>query len=377
MTVRVPVLDLKAQFREIEGEIRAAMDRVLHSQQFILGPEVDAFERETAAYLGARHAVGVASGSDALALALMALGIGAGDCVLTTPMSYIATAESIWRVGARPVFVDVDPSDLNITPQAVEAYLETHRDPRLKAVIPVHLFGRPCDIEGIARVARDHGLAVIEDAAQAIGALFQGRKVGTFGEIGCFSFFPSKNLGGYGDGGLLVTERDDIAALLRSLRVHGSGSRRYVHDRMGMNSRLDALQAAILRVKLPYLDGWTARRREHARAYARAFEGSRVQAPPFDGKGRFDIFHVYVVRVPAREGLIAHLQSLGIQTTVHYPTPLHLQPCFSELGYRPGDLPEVERACTQVLSIPLYPELEGEVREEIAREIVRYTTEHA
>lgn len=363
--MRIPLVDLRPQYRALETEIRDALTRVLERQQFILGEEVAAFEREAASYLGARHAVGVASGSDALVLALLALGIGPGDGVATSPMTYIATAEAIARVGARPIFVDVDPADLNLSPAALETRM---RRGDVKAVIPVHLYGRPCDIEAITAIAARHGAAVVEDACQAFGASLAGRKVGTFGELACFSFFPSKNLGAYGDGGLVVTSRDDLAEAVRVLRAHGSRNR-YVHERLGLNSRLDALQAAVLRSKLPHLDAWNAARREHALAYERAFAGSPVRVPPFDGGGRFDIFHLYVIRVPHRDALVEHLAARGIQTIVHYPRPLHLQPCFEPLGHHPGDLPECERAAGEVLSIPLYPELPAEVREEVSAEI--------
>jgi dTDP-4-amino-4,6-dideoxygalactose transaminase len=373
MKVRIPLVDLKAQFCAIEPEVRAAIDRVLASQKFILGEEVERFEARIAAYLGVRHAVGVASGSDALVLSLLALGIGPGDAVLTSPMSYIATAEAITRVGARPIFADVG-EDFNLSISAFEAVARRARELHLRAVIPVHLFGRTCEIEAIVEVARAHGLAVVEDACQAIGAAKGGRKAGSFSDLGCFSFFPSKNLGGYGDGGLVVTDRDDLAERVRELRVHGSRSK-YRHERLGMNSRLDAIQAAVLGAKLSHLDSWNQARRERARAYNRDLEGSAVHAPPFDGDGRFDIFHLYVVRVPRREAVIRNLSMRGIQTAVHYPIPLHLQPCFEGLGGRRGDCPVAERLADEVVSLPLYPDLPEEARAEVAREVRRLAAE--
>jgi dTDP-4-amino-4,6-dideoxygalactose transaminase len=367
MKVRIPLLDLKAQFRSIEPDVRAAIDRVLATQQFILGEEVERFEARIAAYLGVRHAVGVASGSDALVLALMALGIGPGEAVLTSPMSYVATAEAITRVGARPLFADIG-EDFNLSVPAVEAVARRARELRLRAVIPVHLFGRTCEIEAIVEVARAHGLAVVEDACQAIGATKGRRKAGAFSDLGCFSFFPSKNLGGYGDGGLVVTDRDDLAERIRELRVHGSRSK-YRHERLGMNSRLDALQAAVLGAKLGHLDSWNQARRARAQAYNRDLAGSAVHSPPFDGDGRFDIFHLYVVRVPRREAMIRNLSMRGIQTAVHYPLPLHLQPCFEGLGGRRGDYPVAERVAEEVLSLPVSPDLPEEARAEVASEV--------
>jgi dTDP-4-amino-4,6-dideoxygalactose transaminase len=365
---RIPILDLRAQFATIASEVRAAVDRVLSSQQFILGEEVERFEAEAAAYLGARHAVGVASGSDALALALFALGIGPGDAVATTPLTYVATAEAVVRVGARPVFVDIDPEDFNLSPAALEACFQRENGSRIRAVIPVDLFGRVCEIEAICEIAHRHGAAVVEDACQAFGAAKGGHKAGTVADVGCYSFFPSKNLGGAGDGGLVVTDRDDLAGLLRMLRMHGSRTR-YLHERLGMNSRLDALQAAILRVKLPHLDTWNGERRRHAVFYREAFVGSPARCPPFDGGGRFDIFHLFVLRVPRRDSLLELLTARGIQAVAHYARPLHLQPCFASLGYKRGDFPKCERAADEMLSIPIYPELPEAARAEVVSEI--------
>jgi dTDP-4-amino-4,6-dideoxygalactose transaminase len=366
--VRIPILDLQAQFATIAPEVRAAVDRVLTSQHFILGEEVERFEGEAASYLGSRHAVGVASGSDALALALLALGIGPGDGVATPPLTYVATAEAVVRVGARPVFVDVDPDDLNLSPAALEAHFQRGGSPPIRAVIPVDLFGRVCDIEAISEIAHRYGAAVVEDACQAFGAAKGGRKAGTTADLGCYSFFPSKNLGGAGDGGLVVTDRDELAPLLRMLRMHGS-RKRYLHERLGMNSRLDALQAAVLRVKLPHLDAWNAERRRHALFYREAFAGSALRCPPMDGDGRYDIFHLFVLRVPRRDTLLELLSARGIQAVAHYACPLHLQPCFASLGHRRGDFPECERGADEMLSIPIYPELPEAARAEIVSEV--------
>ena len=364
--VRIPILDLRAQYATIATDVQAAIHRVIESQHFILGPEVEAFEREVAAYLGVRHAIGVASGTDALALSLMALGVGPGDGVITTPMTYFATAETIARVGAQPIFVDVKDEDLNLDPELVERAFKTS-PVRVRAVMPVHLYGRACDIEAILAIARKHDAFVIEDTAQALGAKKNGRHAGTFGDLGCYSFFPSKNLGAFGDGGLITAERDDLGERLKRLRVHGQKAR-YMHDELGLNSRLDAVQAAILRVKLPHLDTWNQGRRERVRAYRKAFEGAPVRCMPEDGDGREDIFHLCVVRVPAhkRDGLAPHLAKHGIQAIVHYPKALHEQPVFTHLGYKLGDFPVTEAACREVISLPLYPELSDAAVAEIA-----------
>lgn len=364
--VRIPILDLRAQYAALESDVQAAMRRVVESQHFILGPEVEAFEHDVAAYLGVRHAIGVASGTDALALALMGLGVGPGDGVITTPMTYIATAETIARVGATPIFVDVKDEDLNLDPALVERAFASAKV-RVRAVMPVHLYGRACDIESIIDVARKHDAFVIEDTAQALGATKNGRHAGTFGDLGCYSFFPSKNLGAFGDGGLITADRDELGERLKRLRMHGQKAR-YVHDELGLNSRLDALQAAILRVKLPHLDAWNEGRRSRVRAYRKAFEGAPVRCMPEDGGGRHDIFHLCVVRVPAhrRDGLVPHLAQHGIQAIVHYPKALHEQPCFAHLGYKHGDFPVTEAACKEVVSLPLYPELTDAQVQEIA-----------
>jgi dTDP-4-amino-4,6-dideoxygalactose transaminase len=350
----VPLLDLKAQYAAIRSQIREAIDRVCESQHFILGPEVAALEEEVAAFCGARFAVGVSSGTDALLAALMAVGAGPGDEVLTTPYSFFATAGVIVRVGARPVFVDIDPQTFNLDAEAVRARVT----PRTKAIMPVHLFGRCADMEPLLAVAEEYGLYVIEDAAQAIGAHDeQGRQAGTIGHIGCFSFFPSKNLGAFGDGGMVVTNSAALADTLRVLRVHG-GKPKYYHRVVGGNFRLDALQAAVLRVKLKYLPAWTAARRQNAKRYRSLFSGLGLLkwlVPPADMPGH--IYNQFVVRFPERDRLQAFLRDRGVETEVYYPRPLHLQECFRELGYQPGDFPHAEAAAGESLALPVYPEL--------------------
>ncbi|HLG13748.1 MAG TPA: DegT/DnrJ/EryC1/StrS family aminotransferase [Blastocatellia bacterium] len=356
--MRVPILDLKAQYTRIGPEIEAAVRDVLTSQQFILGPEVREFEREVAAYCQCEHAVGCASGSDALLLALMAYGIRTGDEVITTPFSFFATAGSIVRLGARPVFVDIDESTFNIDVTLIEKAISE----RTKAIIPVHLFGQCADMDSLNEIAATHSLPVIEDAAQAIGAEYAGTRAGRLGAIAAFSFYPSKNLGGAGDGGLLTTNDPALAERLQSLRAHGA-RKKYFHDYVGMNSRLDSLQAAILRVKLRYLDEWAEARRANAQRYRQFFgesgltENEKVVLPA----ERTDCYHVYnqfVIRVKDRDRLRSHLAEKGIGTEIYYPLPLHLQNCFKDLGYRRGDLPVSECAAEEVLAVPIHPELE-------------------
>jgi dTDP-4-amino-4,6-dideoxygalactose transaminase len=350
-----PFLDLRAQFATIRDDVMQAVARVMESQHFILGPEVAAFEKEVAAYIGCRHAIGCANGSDALVLALMALGVGAGDEVVSPPFTFVATAGSVARLGAKPVFADIDPVTYNIDPAKLEAQIT----PRTKAIIVVHLFGLAADMNPIMAIADERGIPVIEDAAQAIGAEYKGRKVGSRGAIGCFSFFPSKNLGGAGDGGLITTESESLADALRVMRVHGSRGK-YDYERLGFNSRLDALQAAILRVKLGHLGAWTEGRRRNAATYRRLFAerglAQRVQLP-IEPAGCKHIYNQFTIRTTRRDALRKHLQERGIPSEVYYPHALHLQPAFRALGYGPGDFPEAERACGEVLSLPIYPEL--------------------
>ncbi|MFH1007852.1 MAG: DegT/DnrJ/EryC1/StrS family aminotransferase [Candidatus Latescibacterota bacterium] len=349
--MNVPLLDLRAQYADIREEIRTAIDDVLDSQRFILGPKVAELEQQIAAYSHTKSAVGVASGSDALLLALMALDIGPGDEVITSPYTFFATASAISRLGATPVFVDIEPGTYNIEANAIEEKIT----PRTRAIVPVHLFGQMADMDPIMAVARGHGLKVVEDAAQSIGATYKGRRAGAIGDTGCFSFFPSKNLGGYGDAGMVVTDDEDWAERIRILRVHGSKPK-YHHQVVGINSRLDALQAAILLVKLKYLEGWSATRRRHAAIYDAAFSDVTVTTPHV-ASYNVSIYNQYVIRVSCRDALMAHLKSENIGCEIYYPVPLHLQACFRQLGRREGDYPISELASKQTLALPVYPEL--------------------
>jgi dTDP-4-amino-4,6-dideoxygalactose transaminase len=351
----VPLLDLKAQFAPLRGDVLAAIARVCDTQHFILGSEVEGLERELEAFLRIPHAVGVSSGTDALLAALMALGIGPGDEVVTTPFSFFATAGSIARVGARPVFVDIDRATFNIDAGAVASAITS----KTKAIMPVHLFGQCAEMAPIVELSERSGVPIVEDAAQAIGACYRGRPAGGIGAIGCFSFFPTKNLGAFGDAGLVTTTDGTIARRLRAIRQHG-GEVKYHHDVVGANFRLDALQAAILRVKLPHLDGWTAARRRNAQRYEALFATAGLRGTvglPARAAESTHIYNQFVIRVPERDRLRAHLQSSGIGTEVYYPVPLHLQPCFRELGYRTGSFPVAETAANEALALPIYGEL--------------------
>ncbi|MEI8305744.1 MAG: DegT/DnrJ/EryC1/StrS family aminotransferase [Chloroflexales bacterium] len=357
----VPLLDLKAQYATIRSEIQAAMDRVVESQHFILGPEVEALEREVAAYTQCAHGVGVSSGTDALLVALMAIDLRPGDEVITTAYSFFATAGAVARLGARPVFVDIEPQTYNIDPAQIAAAIT----PRTRAIIPVHLYGQMADMDQIMAVAVRHGLVVIEDAAQAIGAEQRGRRAGSIGHMGCFSFFPSKNLGGFGDGGMVTTNDPNLADRLALLRGHGARPK-YHHQFVGGNFRLDALQAAVLRVKLRHLDGWIVGRQRNAALYRRllAAAGDPVVAPAEWPDGRH-IYNQFVVRTRQRDPLMAHLRAHAIGHEVYYPVPLHLQECFADLGYRTGDLPESEAAARETLALPIYPELRADQIEQV------------
>ncbi len=358
--MQIPLVDLKAQYDTIQPEIDAAIRHVLESTGFILGPEVKAFERELAAFCEARHAIGVSSGTDALHLALLACGVGPGDEVITTPHTFIATAEAITMCGARPVFVDIDPRTYNLNPSQIEPHVTS----RTRAIVPVHLYGQPADMDPILDIAQRCGLCVIEDAAQAHGARYKGKRVGGLGDVACFSFYPGKNLGAYGDGGAVVTNDDEIAARVRLLRNHGRREK-YEHLELGFGNRLDALQAAILRVKLTRLEGWNARRRELAAKYTALLSTQEDIVTPFVPAWAEPVWHLYVVRVSDRPGLQARLKQLGVATGIHYPIPLHLQPACRYLEYKPGDLPHTEKAAQEVLSLPLYPELHGKTIEQI------------
>ncbi|HEX8634427.1 MAG TPA: DegT/DnrJ/EryC1/StrS family aminotransferase [Pyrinomonadaceae bacterium] len=369
--MQVPLLDLKQQHERLRDELRAGVARVLDSQQFVLGEEVRLFEEEIARYCEVRHAVGCASGSDALLLALMALDIKAGDEVITTPFSFFATASAITRTGATPVFVDIEPDTYNLDPSLVEAAVTA----RTRAIMPVHLYGQCAAMDALMEVSARHALPVIEDAAQAIGAEDAGRRAGSLGRVGCFSFYPTKNLGAAGDAGLLTTNDDALAARLRRLRVHG-GATEYLHTEIGINSRLDALQAAILRVKLPHLDAWSQARRERAETYALLLTNAHLEfelRAPFIRENVRHIFHQYVVRVPEhRDALVEHLKAHGVGVKIYYPVPLHLQECFRYLGYREGALPEAERAARETLALPIYPELRLEQQQYVVDVLGRF-----
>jgi dTDP-4-amino-4,6-dideoxygalactose transaminase len=349
----IPILDLKRQYAAIREEMDAAVLGVLAAGAYINGPNVQAFEKELAAYCGTAHAVALNSGTDALHLALRALGIGAGDEVITTPFTFVATTEAIGMVGATPVFVDIDPNTLNLDPAAIEAAIT----PRTRAVLPVHLYGLPAAMDEILNITRRHSLFVVEDCAQAIGASWNGRPAGSMGNVGCLSFFPSKNLGAYGDGGAIVTDDAELAAHVRRLRAHGAAVK-YYHDELGVNSRLDELQAAVLRVKLRYLDGWIERRREVAGRYTSRLEKlSPIGLTTTPPEARH-AYHQFTIRVAERDAIAQALSGCGIQTMVYYPVPLHLQGVHANLGLGPGSFPHAERAAQEVLSLPMFPELQ-------------------
>src|SRR5579872_4772391 len=348
----IPILDLTQQYRSIKAEIDAAVTGVLESGSFIMGPQVKAFEAEIASYLGVKHAVAMNSGTDALHLALRALGIGPGDEVITTPFTFVATTEAIGIVGATPVFVDIDPLTFNIDPALIERAITG----RTKAILPIHLYGAPAKMVEIERIAKQHGLAVVEDCAQAIGAHIGGRKLGTIGDIGCFSFFPTKNLGAYGDGGLVTTNNDAIAEKLKTLKIHG-GKRKYYHDELGINSRLDEIQAAILRVKLPHLERWIEARRSIAARYTSAFKDEPQITVPADRAGERHVFHQYTVRIDERDRVKEQMAAAGVQTMIYYPVPLHKQNVHRALPAARERFPHSEQAAREVLSLPIYPEL--------------------
>ena len=353
--MKVPLLDLKAQYRPIRAEVMAALEAVCDEQAFILGAPVADLERDIQSYVGVSQAIGVASGTDAILLALMACGVGPEDEVVTVPYTFFATAGSISRLGAQPVFVDIKPDTYNMDP----ALLEGAVGPRTKAILPVHLFGQCAEMEPILQIAARRNLPVIEDAAQAIGATWRNRKAGSLGQAGCLSFFPSKNLGGFGDGGMVTTNDQALADRVRMLRVHGSRVK-YVHEAIGVNSRLDALQAAVLRVKLKYLEEWTKGRQRNATRYDALFKQAnllgRVTLPTVIAENRH-VYNQYVIRVSQRDQLRAFLQEHGIGTEVYYPSPLHLQVCYKDLGYGPGSFPYAERAAQETLALPIYAEL--------------------
>jgi dTDP-4-amino-4,6-dideoxygalactose transaminase len=347
----VPYFDLKAQYAGLREEVLAALDRVGRRAAFVLGEEVEAFEQEFAAYCGVRHCVAVNSGTSALHLALLAAGVKPGDEVITTPNTFIATAEAISYTGAKPVFVDIDPRTANIAAPEIAGAVTSHT----RVILPVHLYGLPADMDAILEIASRHDLAVIEDACQAHGARYHGKRVGSIGKAAAFSFYPTKNLGGYGEGGALTTSHDEVAALARTLRSHGE-ARRYAHDHIGYNYRMDGFQGAILRLKLARLEEWNARRSELAGVYRQALAGARLELQQGElGGERVD--HLFVVYVDDRDAVRAKLEERGVQTAIHYPLPIHLQKAYHSLGYAPGSLPQAERACERVIGMPLYPEL--------------------
>ena len=354
--MNIPLLDLKAQFQPLRTEILAAIEQVCDEQGFVLGPRVVAFEEAVARYTGARFAVSCASGSDALLLSLMSLGVGAGDEVITVPFTFFATAGAISRLGAKPVFIDIQQDSYNLDPAQIEQAITS----RTKAIIPVHLFGQCADMMAINRIAAARGIPVIEDACQAIGAAQNGLRGGVLGAMGCFSFFPSKNLGGFGDGGMITTNDQRLADSLAMLRVHGSRVR-YLHDAIGINSRLDALQAVILHIKLKYLDQWAEGRRRNAAMYERLFRQAALAddhvAPPVTHEGNFHVYNQYTVRVSQRDDLRAYLKEKGVGTEIYYPLPMHLQNCYKDLEHKKGSFPVSEQAAEQVLSLPIYAEL--------------------
>lgn len=378
--MQVPMLDLSRQYAGLRTDVLSAVDRVCDSQRYILGDEVNAFEREFAALCGTNDAVGCASGSDALWLALAAAGIGPGHDVLTTPFSFFATASSILRAGAKPVFVDVDPETLNMDPAAVEARLRKKRS-RHRGIMPVHLYGQCADMDALNRIAEEHKLVMVEDAAQAVGATWNKRLAGSLSLAAAFSFYPTKNLSAFGDAGALTTSDPEIAERTRMLRNHG-GKQRYYHDEVGANSRLDSVQAAVLRVKMPHLPDWNAGRRERAASYDRLLQsagltrtGDASAGPITPLKTRPEahhIYHQYVVRAQKRDALRTFLSERGIGTEIYYPVPLHLQKCFAYLGYSQGDLPVAEQAATEVLALPMFPELKDEEQRYVVEGIAEF-----
>jgi dTDP-4-amino-4,6-dideoxygalactose transaminase len=356
----IPLVDLKAQYRALKPEIDRAMQRVLDNAQFILGPAVSSFEKDFAAFCHTAEAIGVNSGTSALHVSLLAAGIGPGDEVITVPFTFVATAAAIEYAGAKPVFVDIEPTHFTMDPAKIERAIT----PRTKAIVPVHLYGQPADMDAICEVANRHGLVVIEDACQSHGSDYKGRRCGSMGLLGCFSFYPGKNLGAYGEGGAIVTNDPALAGKARLLRAWGEETR-YEHKYRGFNYRMDGLQGAVLGVKLKHLETWTEARRSRAAEYTRRLRGTAANVPA-ERPGSRHVYHQYVVRVPERDAWRAALTEAGVQTGVHYPIPVHLHPAYSDLGYSRGDFPVSERAAIEVLSLPMFPELTDEQIESIA-----------
>ena len=379
--MKVPLLDLKAQYAPIREDVRQAMDEVCDAQYFILGPKVEQFETNVAEYCGVKHAIGVSSGTDALLMAMTALNIGAGDAVITSTYTFFATAGCIARLGATPIFVDIDPVSFNIDPEQVRAVLdnppENIKGLNIKAIMPVHLYGQMADMDSLLEIAAEFGVSVIEDAAQAIGSEYLSKdgacRAGTMGDMGCFSFFPSKNLGGFGDGGMVITNDDELADKLRKSRNHGMAPK-YYHQFVGGNFRLDALQAVVLDVKLKYLDDWHAARRRNADCYNTAFAGSSVKTPTAvysdTGITNYHIYNQYIIRVEDRDAVKDRLIANDIGCDIYYPVPMHLQECFKELGYKLGDFPNSEQAANETLALPIYPELTEEMQAYVAGKII-------
>jgi dTDP-4-amino-4,6-dideoxygalactose transaminase len=362
---------LKQQYLSIKDEVLSAVSNVFESTQFVLGQEVAAFEDEFAAYCGVRYGIGVNTGTSALHLALLAAGVGPGDEVITVPFTFVATTAAIGYTGARPVFVDIDPVTYTMNVEQVEAAIT----PRTKAILPVHLYGHPADMDVILAVARRHGLLVIEDAAQAHGAEYKGRRCGSIGDLGCFSFYPGKNLGAYGEGGMVTTNNSEFARKIRILRDWGA-EKKYEHLLKGFNYRLEGVQGAILRIKLRYLEKWTEARRAHASYYGKALENSGLQLP-FETLGNRHVYHIYPILTPHRREFIDALAARGVQTGIHYPTPIHLLPAYSELPYRPGDFPISERIAAEEVSLPMFPELTDEQSEEVSEAVLEFQSVYA
>jgi dTDP-4-amino-4,6-dideoxygalactose transaminase len=370
--MNVPFLDLKVQFRQIEHEVLPMVKEAMENAAFIGGPQVSGFEAEFAAFCDSKHCVGVNSGTDALRFALLAAGVGPGDEVITVSHTFIATTEAISQVGAKPALVDIDPKTYNMDPNKLEDYLKASSlQPRPKAVIPVHLYGQPADMDPILGIARKRNLVVIEDACQAHGALYKGRKAGSIGLVGCFSFYPGKNLGAYGEGGAVVTQSEDIANKIRMIRDHGQ-AKKYYHDLEGYNGRLDAIQAGVLRIKLKWLAGWNESRRQNAAYYDELL--SRIPGVTIPGKanGVVPVYHLYVILVDERDGLQKYLNEKGIGSGLHYPVPLHLQKAYANQGYKKGDFPVTESVASRLLSLPMFPELTKEQIEYVAQAIKEF-----
>ena len=364
--MEVKLLDLRAQYETIKDEINNAVISTIESGNYILGPEVKKLEKDIADYCGVKNAIGVASGTDALLLTLRAYGIGEGDEVITTPFTFFASAETVSMLGAKPVFADIDKDTYCIDANKIEEKITE----KTKAIIPVHIFGQPCDMDKIMEIAKRHNLIVIEDACQAIGSEYKGKRAGSMGNAGCFSFFPTKNLGGYGDGGMVVTNDDEIADEIRLLRVHGMRPK-YHHLVLGYNSRLDEIQAAVLNVKLKYLDGWNNKRAEKAEIYNELLKGTKCKTP-FKADYAKHIYHLYIIQHEKRDELISYLKENGVATGIYYPIPLHLQKAYESLGYKEGDFPIAEHASKRTLAIPFYPEIDRKTQEYVADLIKKF-----